>query len=96
MPSICHSCSSRRSYILTTFQANLRVELQSLTRLPETGFLLFCFKTYLYPLESLKKDGSGKDLADAIEGLQTGNAPGMHKYKSAIRWGKSVVEYLRS
>lgn len=72
------------------------MELQSLTRLAETKFLLFCFKTYLYPLEILKNDGSGAELADAIEGLQRGNAPGMHKYKSAIRWGKSVVQYLRS
>ncbi|KAJ5107965.1 hypothetical protein N7456_004640 [Penicillium angulare] len=54
--------------------------------------------TFLYPVENLKKDGSGVELADAIEGLQRGNAPGMHKYKGAIRWGKleSLVQYLRS
>lgn len=76
-------------------QANLRCELQSLTRLPESKFVLFCFKTYLFPLSELKAEGSGPALADAIEGLKTGNAPGMFKYKSAVRWGKSVQEYLR-
>ncbi|KAJ5768007.1 hypothetical protein N7533_000590 [Penicillium manginii] len=76
--------------------ANLRIELQTLTRLPETKFVLFCFKTYLYPLANIKAEGTGPELADAIEGLQKGNAPGMFKYKSAVRWGKSVAEYLRS
>ncbi|KAJ5110949.1 hypothetical protein N7532_001484 [Penicillium argentinense] len=45
---------------------------------------------------NIKAEGTGPDLADAIEGLQKGNAPGMFKYKSAIRWGKSVAGYLRS
>ncbi|KAJ5965933.1 hypothetical protein N7481_012647 [Penicillium waksmanii] len=69
--------------------ANLRIELQSLTRLPETKFVLFCFKTYLYPLADIKAEGTGPELADAIEGLQKGNAPGMFKYKSAVRWGRA-------
>ncbi|KAJ5233713.1 uncharacterized protein N7469_005479 [Penicillium citrinum] len=81
---------------LSLYKANLRIELQSLTRLPETKFVLFCFKTYLYPLADIKAEGTGSELADAIEGLQKGNAPGMFKYKSAVRWGKSVAEYLRS
>ncbi|KAH7013029.1 hypothetical protein EDB80DRAFT_680095 [Ilyonectria destructans] len=77
-------------------QAHLWVELQSLTRLPKSKFILFCFKTYLYPISEVKAGGNGPALADAIDGLQTGNAPGMFKYKSAVRWGKSVIEYLRS
>ncbi|WAO95902.1 Hypothetical protein NCS54_01355000 [Fusarium falciforme] len=77
-------------------EAHLRIELQTLTRLPQTRFVLFCFKTYLYPLKDVKEEGSGQALADAIEGLKTGNAPGMFKYKSAVRWGKSVAEYLRA
>lgn len=74
----------------------MRVELQTLTRLPQTRFVMFSFKTYLYPLEAVKEEGSGPALADAIVGLGKGNAPGMFKYKSAVRWGKSVVEYLCS
>ena len=82
---------------LTQFsQAGLRVELQTLTRLPKTRAILFSFKTYRYPLEEVKAEGLGPQLADAIEGLKKGNAPGMWKYKGAYRWGKASCDYLRS
>ncbi|KAH6966017.1 hypothetical protein EDB82DRAFT_318629 [Fusarium venenatum] len=74
----------------------LRIELQTLTRLPKTGAILFSFKTYLYPVRQIKEEGLGSAFADAIEGLSKGNAPGMWTYKSAVRWGSSVIEYLRS
>lgn len=76
--------------------AKVRVELQTLTRLPRTRAILFSFKTYLYPVSEIKEEGLGLQLADAIEGLKKGNAPGMWTYKGSIRWGKSVCEYLRS
>ena len=47
-------------------------------------------------MSELKAEGLGPDLADAIEGLSKGNAPGMWTYKSAVRWGKGVCEYLRA
>ncbi|GMK55708.1 hypothetical protein CspeluHIS016_0207640 [Cutaneotrichosporon spelunceum] len=75
---------------------NLRIEMQTLTRLPETKALLFSFKTYLTPVTEVKAEGSGEVFADAIEGLAKGNAPGMWRYKAAIRWGPPVCEYLRS
>jgi hypothetical protein len=74
----------------------LRVELQSLSRLPKTKAILFSFKTYMYPLKDLKDEGLGAELADAIDGLKGGNAPGMFKYKGGVRWGKSICEYLRA
>ncbi|KAJ4011447.1 hypothetical protein NW752_008445 [Fusarium irregulare] len=74
----------------------LRIELQTLTRLPKTRAILFSFKTYLYPVHQIKKEGLGPAFADAIEGLAKGNAPGMWTYKSAVRWGSSVIDYLRS
>lgn len=77
-------------------QTFFRVELQTLTRLPKTQAVLFSFKTYLYSISQVKEDGSGAELADAIEGLKSGNAPGMWRYKSAVRWAKPVCEYLRS
>ncbi|KAK5659198.1 hypothetical protein OQA88_1289 [Cercophora sp. LCS_1] len=77
-------------------EAMLRVELQTLTRLPETGAILFSFKTYLYPLAEIKEEGLGGELADAIEGLKKGNAPGMWIYKGSVRWGRAVCEYLRA
>ncbi|RDA91119.1 hypothetical protein CP533_6689 [Ophiocordyceps camponoti-saundersi (nom. inval.)] len=73
----------------------LRVELQTLTRLPLTRDILFSFKTYLYPLKEIKDEGLGPDLAEATEGLRMGNAPGMWKYKAGAQWAASVSEYLR-
>ncbi|KAL0938300.1 uncharacterized protein CTRU02_204910 [Colletotrichum truncatum] len=77
-------------------KTRLRQELQTLTRLPKTGAIMFSFKTYLTPLEEIKEEGLGPQVADAIEGLKTGNAPGMWVYKGATRWGKSACEFLRS
>jgi heme-dependent oxidative N-demethylase alpha subunit-like protein len=74
----------------------LRVELQTLTRLPQTRAILFSFKTYLYPIKEVKDEGLGLQLADAIEGLKRGNAPGLWRYKGAVKWGKGICEYLRS
>ncbi|UKZ80053.1 hypothetical protein TrVFT333_007818 [Trichoderma virens FT-333] len=73
-----------------------RIELQTLTRLPKTRAILFSFKTYLYPVEGIKKEGLGPQVADAIEGLKTGNAPGMWRYKGAPQWGEPICKYLRS
>lgn len=77
-------------------QVRLRVELQTLTRLPKTGAVSFTFKTYLYPLKEIKDEGLGPELVAAIEGLQRGNAPGMFRYKGAVRWGNAVCRYLKA
>lgn len=77
-------------------QTFLRVELQTLTRLPRTGAILFGFKTYLYPIQEIKDEGSGPQLADAIEGLAVGNAPSMPMYKKSVHWGPAVCKYLRA
>ncbi|KAL7788596.1 hypothetical protein V8C37DRAFT_387937 [Trichoderma ceciliae] len=77
-------------------QAYARIELQTLSRLPKTRAVLFSFKTYLYALQDLKKEGLGPQVADAIEGLKTGNAPGMWRYKGAPQWGEPICRYLRS
>lgn len=74
----------------------MRVELQTLSRLPRTRAVLFSFKTLLYTLEEIKAEGLGPQLADAIDGLGKGNAPEMHIYKGAVRWGKAVNAFLRS
>ncbi|OAA53915.1 hypothetical protein SPI_09122 [Niveomyces insectorum RCEF 264] len=69
---------------------------KTLTRLPATRAVLFSFKTYLFPVPAIRAEGHGPALADAIDGLKRGNAPGMWVYKGGIRWGKSVAAYLRS
>lgn len=57
-----------------------------MTRLPgKTRAILFSFKTFMYPLPELREEGIGSELADAIEGLRAGNAPGMWVYKGAVR-----------
>jgi len=76
-------------------QARMRVELQTLTRLPQSRAILFSFKSFMYPLEEIKAEGLGPALADAVEGLQKGNVPGMWIYKGAVSWGKAMIEYLR-
>ncbi|KAH8123498.1 hypothetical protein FP744_10000828 [Trichoderma asperellum] len=77
-------------------QTYARIELQTLSRLPKTRAVLFSFKTYLYSLRQLGEEGLGPQVADAIEGLKTGNAPGMWNYKGAPQWGEPVCRYLRS
>lgn len=72
------------------------MELQTLTRLPQTRALLFSFKTYMYPVRQIKDEGLGPELAEAVEGLKSGNAPGMWTYKGSVRWAGRVCEYLRS
>ncbi|KAI9047428.1 hypothetical protein LZ554_008872 [Drepanopeziza brunnea f. sp. 'monogermtubi'] len=80
---------------LNLSQAHLRTELQIVQKLPQTGAILFTYKTYVYPLSDIKKEGNGPALADAIDGLRKGNVPGMFAYKGAGIWGESVMEYLR-
>ncbi|KAI9745387.1 MAG: hypothetical protein M1818_000921 [Claussenomyces sp. TS43310] len=75
---------------------NLRCERQVLHRLPDTKALLFSFKTYLYPIASVKAEGSGPDLIEAIDGLGKGNVPAFTIYKKGVVWGESVKEFLRN
>ncbi|POR34966.1 E3 ubiquitin-protein ligase hel2 [Tolypocladium paradoxum] len=82
--------------IIDIDQTFFRVELQTLTRLPQTRALLFSFKTYMYPIRQIKDEGLGPELAEAVEGLKSGNAPGMWTYKGSVRWARLICEYLRS
>ncbi|KAK6430633.1 hypothetical protein LTR95_013206, partial [Oleoguttula sp. CCFEE 5521] len=74
----------------------LRCERQTLHRLPETGALVFAFKTYLYTLQEVKDEGLGEVLAEAIEGLGKGSVSGMEVYKRGVVWGEKVKTFLRS
>lgn len=57
--------------------------------------MVFAFKTLLYPIEQIKAEGLGPELAEAIDGLKDGNVPGMHFYKRGAVWGEAVKRYLR-
>ncbi|KAK2877062.1 hypothetical protein FQN49_001446 [Arthroderma sp. PD_2] len=74
----------------------LRCERQTLYRLPKSGAIVFSIHTYRYPIRQIKEEGSGEELAAAIDGIEAGNIPQMGKYKRVPVWGKAVKEYLRS
>ncbi|KAF7157886.1 hypothetical protein CNMCM5623_002320 [Aspergillus felis] len=74
----------------------LRCERQTLHRLPRSKALVFAFHTYTYPLQTIKNEGLGEELATAIDGLKAGNVPGMHWYKRGSVWGEAVKHFLRS
>jgi hypothetical protein len=50
----------------------------------------------MYPLDSIKAEGLGSQLAEAVDGLRNGSSPMMYMYKNAVSWGKVVQDYLRS
>lgn len=49
----------------------------------------------MYPLSELRDEGNGEILAEAIDGLATGSAPGIAAYKNKNVWGTEVKAYLR-
>lgn len=73
----------------------MRVERQVLHKLPHSRAVLFSFKTLLYTLSEIREEGLGPDLAQAIDGLQQGNAPGFYFYKKAAVWGESAKTLLQ-
>lgn len=76
-------------------QTVLRCERQTLHRLPQSKALVFAFKTYQYPIQELRDEGSGEELAQAIDGLAEGSVPGMTVYKRQVVWGEKVKAFLR-
>ncbi|KAF2745200.1 hypothetical protein M011DRAFT_479350 [Sporormia fimetaria CBS 119925] len=73
----------------------MRCERQTLHRLPKSRAIVFGYKTYQYGIRELRDEGVGEELAQAIEGLGKGNAPGFRAYKREVVWGESVVRFLR-
>ncbi|KAG0155221.1 hypothetical protein PDIDSM_795 [Penicillium digitatum] len=77
-------------------QTVLRCERQTLHRLPVSKALVFAIHTYVYPVRQIKEEGSGEDLANAIDGLRRGNVPEMHGYKKGDVWGEALKDFLRA
>ncbi|OAL00588.1 hypothetical protein IQ06DRAFT_293885 [Phaeosphaeriaceae sp. SRC1lsM3a] len=73
----------------------LRCERQTLHRLPKTRALVFAFKTYQYPIQEVRDEGSGEELAAAIDGLASGSVPDITIYKRQVVWGEKVKALLR-
>ncbi|KXG46905.1 Protein of unknown function DUF3445 [Penicillium griseofulvum] len=77
-------------------QTVLRCERQTLHRLPVSKALVFFVHTYVYPVRQIKDEGSGEDLANAIDGLKRGNVPEIHTYKKGDVWGEALKDFLRA
>lgn len=60
----------------------------------DSNDLILTIRTYLYSLKDIKTEGSGPDLAAAIDGLHQGSSPSMYFYKRAPNWSRAVKEYL--
>jgi hypothetical protein len=78
----------------TTF---LRCERQTVHRLPETGAVVFAFKTYQYPIAELRDEGAeeAERLCEAIDGMGQGSVPEITVYKRQVVWGDKVKRFLR-
>jgi hypothetical protein len=70
----------------------LRVERQTLRRLPASGDVLFTIRTYIRPLGEIAQDADvARRLAAAIENLP----PPMRDYRSLTHFADALVAWLR-
>ncbi len=70
---------------------HLRVERETLRRLPATGAVLFTIRTHITPLPAVVATGSVTALADALATMPDGVA----RYKQLDRVGAEIVDWLR-
>ncbi|KAI1761211.1 hypothetical protein GGR53DRAFT_525337 [Hypoxylon sp. FL1150] len=68
----------------------LRVEHQTLTKLPRSGAVIFTVRSYMTPLHQVKAEGDGKALAEAIESMPEG----LGHYKMRQYWGNKILPWL--
>jgi hypothetical protein len=68
----------------------LRVEHQTLTKLPRTSAVIFTVRSYMTPLHQVKAEGDGKALAAAIEDMPEG----LGNYKMRQYWGEKILPWL--
>lgn len=70
----------------------LRVERQTLRRLPQSGDVLFTIRTYITPLGEIAKDTeASRRLAGAIENLPES----LREYRSLTQFADALVAWLR-
>ena len=73
-------------------QVFLRVERQTLRRLPHSGDVLFTIRTYITPLGEIAKDAeAARRLASAIENLPEA----LRAYRSLTQFADALVAWLR-
>jgi hypothetical protein len=69
----------------------LRVERQTLTRLPQTGAILFTIKTHIDPLSALAEH---RDLCEGLKGSVETMRPEMQDYKAISRYKAALIAWL--
>ena len=70
----------------------LRVEHQTLQRLPESGAILFTIRIHRTRLDAVARDAeAARSLVASMQSMH----PAMRRYKSLERVRGAVVEYLR-
>jgi hypothetical protein len=68
-----------------------RSERQILTRLPESGAIVFTIRTYLTPMSHIRDEGLSEELIGGIEGMQGT----IGQYKRRPAWGDAVIKFLK-
>lgn len=71
-----------------------RSERQVLTKLPESGAVVFTIRTYLIPMHEIKSEG--KEVCERFIGAINGLPEDISYYKRAGEWGPPLIEYLSS
>lgn len=73
-------------------QVHYRSERQTLTKLPQSGAVVFTIRTYLHPFSKFKHEypEDGKRLLASLNGLPDDIA----EYKNAVEWGPAAKRYL--
>lgn len=72
----------------------IRVERQTLRRLPETGAILFTIRIYVDPLTALIAHGAGAELAEGLARQLAGLGENELAYKGLSRKREALVEAL--
>lgn len=69
----------------------LHVEHHTLTCLPKSKAVMFCVRSYLYPIKDIKEEGNGPALAEACESMPER----FGAYKRRTVWGAELGAWLR-
>ena len=75
--------------------AFLRVERQTLTRMPVSGDILFTIRIHLDPVASLETHPNGAALARSLAAQLTALKPGQADYKGLGASRERLIDYLR-
>jgi hypothetical protein len=76
-------------------EAVVRVERQTLTKLPETGAIVFTIRIYLDPVPLFEKHPAGRRLANALADQLEGLSEPQLRYKGLERQRSRLVTRLR-